>query len=914
MSEQNKISTGLRDFLRWCGLETLAPAVGGALKDGKLTAFDQLPKEAKSKEGWYPGQCKMCMQGDCLQRVHVVDGIVVEVQGDKRSPSNKGTLCARGNSAIMNLYNPWRVKAPMKRTNPKKGLKEDPRWVEISWEEALSTVAEKLKAIREKDPRRLVIVSGFGNFAANEFSNKALAHAFGTPNLLHTHGEACAYHFGPIYTQGAFPESVQDLLKTEYMLVFGKGLGANRALSSTSARTFVDAIDRGAKIVIVDPRCSIEASKSTQWISIRPGTDCAFLLAMLHTVLYEVKNFDVWFVKNRTNGPYLIGPDGYYVRDKESKKPLIWDQVLDKARPFDEISPMDASLEGSYSVHGLKAVPAFQLIKESVAKYTPEWAVGITSVPAKTIRQVAHEFIAHAHIGETITIGGVPMPFRPVGIQYQRGAYGHSLNGPRGDIVARILCELAGAFDVPGGVSTEMFPYPGVLQPDEDGLIALRDEMIPTTWEWPPKTLQQRMFYPISHQLAHIGARAMNDPKEYHLDYEVEMILNYGGNPFHSLLNKDIWEKAYAKTTFNAAICQTYDEVTMMSDILLPEHSFMERDFYEWSVHESMGPQGVMHDDTRLTQIFGRRDASAIRNPYKTREGDEIIYELADRVGILKGHGGVLEWLSDETKGPFKLELDINRRYSKRELSEIRLQKVFHFPKSLDDINDESGPLFNVLGGGSANYNYFFWPENKTRHPMYMILLKQVSDSLRKNIQEAGIDYVPGWKGKMDYWWKAWDPLPSWVPSRELIAPEEYDLNAFNFKTVAAPFKIGDVIGNPYLYETFKTYDPYEYAVLINTRTAAKKGLKDGDQVIVQSRYGATQGRLKTTELINHLAVGIPGTHGQKAPQENPIIAAGPCFNVLCSARQEDSCVDPITGGIEWGPAVRVFKASKKGV
>ena len=57
---------------------------------------------------------------------------------------------------------------------------------------------------------------------------------------------------------------------------------------------------------------------------IRPGTDCAFLLAMLHSVLYEIGIFDVWFVKNRTNAPYLIGPDGYYVRDKTTGKPLLW--------------------------------------------------------------------------------------------------------------------------------------------------------------------------------------------------------------------------------------------------------------------------------------------------------------------------------------------------------------------------------------------------------------------------------------------------------------------------------------------------------------------------------------------------------------------------------------------------------------
>jgi len=330
-----------------------------------------MPKAETNKDGWYPGVCKMCMQGDCIERVHVVNGVVIEIEGDKRAPNNKGTLCARGCASIMNLYNPWRVKSPMKRTNPQKGLNEDPRWIEISWEEAFATVSDKLKAIREENPRQLVIVTGFGNFPANQITNKAFALAYGTPNLFPTHGISCAYHFGPAYTQGIHPESVQDILRTEYTLVFGKGLGPTLASASTSSRTFIDAIERGTEIIVIDPRCSVEASKSAHWIPIRPGTDCAFLLAMLHSVLYEIGNFDVWFVKNRTNGPYLIGPDGYYVRDKTTGKPLLWDKVEGKARPFDEIPPMNASLEGSYTVNGVSSKPGFQLIKESVVEYTP---------------------------------------------------------------------------------------------------------------------------------------------------------------------------------------------------------------------------------------------------------------------------------------------------------------------------------------------------------------------------------------------------------------------------------------------------------------------------------------------------------------------------------------------------------------
>ena len=101
----------------------------------------------------------------------------------------------------------------MKRTNPKKGLDQDPGWVEISWEEALSTVSDKLKAVHDDDPRKLVVVSGFGNMAVTEGVTNAFRLAFGSPNDFRIHGESRAYHFGVDYTQGIFPELFRIWIK-----------------------------------------------------------------------------------------------------------------------------------------------------------------------------------------------------------------------------------------------------------------------------------------------------------------------------------------------------------------------------------------------------------------------------------------------------------------------------------------------------------------------------------------------------------------------------------------------------------------------------------------------------------------------------------------------------------------------------
>jgi len=104
---------------------------------------------------WISTVCGMCYVR-CGIRVLVEDGVVMNIEGDPNNPQNRGNMCAKGKAGIMNLYNPNRVKAPLKRTNPKKGVYEDPGWQEISWEEALGTIVAKLEEIRD-DPKKLHI-------------------------------------------------------------------------------------------------------------------------------------------------------------------------------------------------------------------------------------------------------------------------------------------------------------------------------------------------------------------------------------------------------------------------------------------------------------------------------------------------------------------------------------------------------------------------------------------------------------------------------------------------------------------------------------------------------------------------------------------------------------------------------------
>ena len=323
-------------------------------------------KQKKEKKVLF-GVCGSCMAHDCSTLVHLEDGVVVKIEGNREAPPNYGSLCARGNSEIISLYSPYRAKVPLVRTNPEKGLDVDPMWKEVTWDETLNIVAERLGKVREKDPRGLVICEGFGN--RETILRQDFGRAFGTPNQVGSHGPLCTVHYATCLVHAGHPESIADVEYCQYLVTLGRSLGPNFAAVGATRR-FAKAIERGMKLVVVDPRSSYEASKG-EWVPIRPGTDLAFLLAMAHVMMHEGLPYDQWFMKNRTNAPYLIGSYGNYYRDPETKKPMMWDPVEKSAKTFDSKFE-DASLTGTYTINGVACRAGFDLIREGFAEYTPE--------------------------------------------------------------------------------------------------------------------------------------------------------------------------------------------------------------------------------------------------------------------------------------------------------------------------------------------------------------------------------------------------------------------------------------------------------------------------------------------------------------------------------------------------------------
>ena len=845
------------------------------------------------------GICGSCMQKDCATLVRLEDGIVVKVEGNPDAPPNYGTLCGKGRSEILSLYNPYRVKTPMIRTNPEKGLDTDPMWKEVSWDEAIGIITDRLKEIRDKDPRGFVQCEGFGN--KDSILRDPFMKAFGSPNEVPTHGELCTVHYATCLVHAGFTVAIVDLEHCKYHITVGRSLGPNFATTS-GTRKLAKALDRGMKLVVVDPRCSLEASKG-EWVPIRPGTDLAFLLGMAHVMLFEIQKYDEWFLKYRTSAPYLIGPDGYYFTDPETGKPMMWDSVENAAKPFDARFS-EIALHGNYTVNHAACRTGFEIVREEFEKYTPEWAEEICTVPSETIRRIAREFVEHAQINETIEIDGFVFPFRPVSLNTERNVTNHR-GGTYADLTGKIINMLVGNLEVPGGCMSNGVRGPW-LAPGEDGVVRPIAEAIPIPFSFPPEHIDSSEFYPNGHSTAHLAAMAILEPGKYYHDYEVKAWMTIGANPIRKIAQPRVFVEAFKKIPFHFSIAVHVDEPTILADVVLPEHISLERfrvDLFR------MQHQSIDDEVNGLHMIQFRHPVPALFN---TRHIDEIIMELAERLGILYGEGGLYDFLNRSVDGLAKhhglnlvgeYRLDLNKRYTLEEIYDRKVRGWLHNKEGWDlRALKKSGFLAHRVPRKEF-YNYYYVPGDQTRHPFYFQALKKSGDTLRENLRKYHITF-PGIDDE-EHIFDLYRPVPHWVENSEFRAPVEFDLYAMNWRTPYHSNDSNNVEGNPWL-AALRQKDPTDGVVCINPLTAERKGLKEGDLVVVESRYGKVEGSIHVSELFHPDAVGISGCHGLGTLQSNPLNRKGPHFNTLLPI--DDKTLDGVSAGIEIAPRVKLYK------
>src|SRR5512137_2476369 len=313
-----------------------------------------------------PTYCYQCVAGPDLLTVKVEGGVATEVEPNFCAANvhpGGGKVCVKAYGLVQKTYNPHRVLAPMKRTNPKKGRDEDPGFVEISWDEALTLIADKLRRVREQGlidesgyPRVAASFGGAGTPQSYMGTFPAFLAAWGPLDMGFGSGQGVkCYHSEHLYGEfwhRAFIVT-PDTPLCNYLISCGNNIEA--AGGVIGVRRHSDARARGMKRVQVEPHLSVTGACSAQWVPIKPKTDAAFLYALIHVLLFELprERLDVAFLAAHTGSPYLVGPHGYYLRDRGSRKPLVWDRARGMALVHDTPGLQEA-LEGRWEVDAVE--------------------------------------------------------------------------------------------------------------------------------------------------------------------------------------------------------------------------------------------------------------------------------------------------------------------------------------------------------------------------------------------------------------------------------------------------------------------------------------------------------------------------------------------------------------------------------
>lgn len=263
-------------------------------ESGVVKAPVVAPGSFKETQTAVGGVCEMCFWR-CQLVGKIRDGRLIKLEGNPKSIDNGVSLCARGNAGIKLLYDPDRLKYPLKNV----GKRGAPQWQKISWEEALDTCASKLKAIVDQYGPKGIAMFPHGSTATYPmgFFEKTV----GTPNVSEASFFQCRGIRDTAYvaTIDSAPNEDVDMANAKVIFLLGCHFGENVHVSHV--KNYLKGLQNGAKLVVVDPRYSATAAKSDQWVQIRPGTDTAMLLAIMN-YLIQNKKYNVEFVEKHGEG------------------------------------------------------------------------------------------------------------------------------------------------------------------------------------------------------------------------------------------------------------------------------------------------------------------------------------------------------------------------------------------------------------------------------------------------------------------------------------------------------------------------------------------------------------------------------------------------------------------------------------
>lgn len=577
-----------RDFLKQSSMSGLAIiGLQGGLP--ALSAFAQ----SKDTNGaltlgkWVATTCQGCTTW-CPVQVLVINGRAVKVRGNKYARANHGKACVRAHMGIQQVYDPDRIKVPMKRTNPKKGRNEDPKFVPITWDEAIGTIADRMMELRKNDePEKFVLFRGRYTYM-RDLIYGALPKVFGSPNGI-SHSAICAEaeKFGSYYTEGYWGYRDYDLDKTRYVLCWGADpLSSNRQVPHAIS-IWGNVRDR-ATIAVIDPRLSSTAAKAHEWLPVIPGEDGALAVAIAHVILTEGlwnKNFVGDFVDG--NNLFKTGQ-------------TVPEDVFAEKHTYGLVRWWNLALKDK----------------------TPQWASERAGIPAEQIIRVARGFADAAPRAISWLSPGSSM--------HVRGGYtamaAHALNG------------LVGSVDNEGGTvrgskipvnkAPKFKPYY-----DEIAKKGTKNKKMDQrgTLQFPALTKGKSGGGVVTNNAA--DAILTDDP------YPIKMAIGYWNNFTFSCSGAERWEKALVKLPFFAHITTHASEMSHFADIVLP------------AAHHMFEKYGFLKSKQNLI-AYATLNQRIIEPMWDVKMDEtEVPWMIAEKLAQ-KGFTNLLDYFKNEYKDP----------------------------------------------------------------------------------------------------------------------------------------------------------------------------------------------------------------------------------------------------------------------
>ncbi len=783
-----------RTFLKGAGGIGIVAAVGGS----PLLEFFARDVGAQAPElmtRWVASTCQGCTSW-CPVVVKVVNGRAVHMQGNPRSLANHGKICPRPHLALQQLYDPDRVKVPMRRTNPKKGRNEDPGFVPITWEEAMDLIAEKMMELREnEETHKFVVFRGRYSYL-RDIIYSAVPKIFGSPNGI-SHSAICAEaeKFGAYYTEGYWDYRDYDLEYTRYVLCWGADpLASNRQVPH--AISIWGHVRDRATIAVVDPRLSATAAKADEWLPVIPGEDAALAVAMAHVIL----------------------ADGLWSREfvgdfRDGRNRFVPGQTVD---------------EGTFrEIHTHGVVRWWNL---ELKDRTPEWAESRTGIPAAQIRRVARGFAEAAPAAISWVSPGTAMQ--------PRGGYAamaaHALNG------------LVGSTDNKGGVVQKT----KVPQDSLPGFSAYQDDLAKRLSKKPKIDQRGTLAFPALNGGKSGGGVVTNNAADAILaedPYDVKVAIAYWVNFTFSCSGTDRWERALEKIPFFVHITTNPSEMSHFADIVLPAaHQLYEK----WSFLKS---KQNLHGYASLTQ-------PVVEPVWDVRQDEtEVPWLLAEALAR-RGFDNMLRYFKQEFADPETGKHPENSKEFALIATKMLTRPCWDPSHPDHGKYGDALPgweAFREAGvWNSHRYRYRTkWGKFATATGKFEFYSETLKKALQSHAEKHGVDIDRVLKatnyearGELAF-------VPHFEPALRWGDEEEYPLVFFEHRS---RLNREGRSANCTWYQAHKNADPgdenWDDVLKMNPVDAERLGLRNGDMVKVTSPTGEITVRLKLWEGVR------PGT------------------------------------------------------